>query len=222
MVSTCTSQAAFALEYYGVSLALAAGISTVRPGPAAHLAPAGGTRQSPRADLHARLLPGLAPAPRLGAADLHRRRPARTPRPRRLRPPLPARPGQSLSPARPGRPPLPQLPRPPRPPRHPQPGPLRRHPRHHPDAHRAHQPPAPGIRPHRRPHPAHLEVARTPPAATGETPSSEPQLPAQPDVTSGYGIDGRGRHVGPGAPPAHPPRRLGWTTTGGCSLSKAP
>ena len=35
----------------------------------------GRTRPGPRADLHARLLPHLAPAPRLGAADLHRREP---------------------------------------------------------------------------------------------------------------------------------------------------
>jgi len=35
------------------------------------LPPAGRTRQGPRADLHARLLPDLAPAPGMGAADLH-------------------------------------------------------------------------------------------------------------------------------------------------------
>ena len=102
-----------------------------RPGPAPGLPPAGRTRQGPRADLHARLLPDLAPAPGLGTADLHRREPARPGQPRRPRPPLRRRPGQGLPPARPGRPPLPQLPRPARPPGHPdpQPGPLRRRPR---------------------------------------------------------------------------------------------
>ena len=38
--------------------------------------------------------------------------------------------------------------------------------RHRPDAHRAHQHPAAGLRAHRRPDPAHLEVARTPPGHT--------------------------------------------------------
>jgi hypothetical protein len=47
------------------------------------------TRQGPRADVHARLLPDLAPAPRLGLADLHRRDP-----------PVPANPA-ALAPARP-------------------------------------------------------------------------------------------------------------------------
>src|SRR5262249_31537375 len=44
-----------------------------RPGPAPGLPPPGRPRPRPRADLHARLLPHLAPAPRLGTADLHRR-----------------------------------------------------------------------------------------------------------------------------------------------------
>ena len=43
-----------------------------RPGPAPGLLPARRTRQGPRADLHARQLPDLAPAPGLGAAHLHR------------------------------------------------------------------------------------------------------------------------------------------------------
>ena len=60
-----------------------------RPGPAARLPPARRTRQGPRADLHARLLPHLAPAPRLGAADLHRPGPAC---PRTTRSPPPAAP----------------------------------------------------------------------------------------------------------------------------------
>ena len=40
------------------------------------LPPAGRTPPRPRADLHARLLPDLAPAPSTGPADLHRRKPA--------------------------------------------------------------------------------------------------------------------------------------------------
>ena len=65
--------------------------------------PARGTRQSPRADLHARLLPHLAPAPRPGPADLHRPGPARPGQPGRPGPPLRGRPGQGLRPARPDR-----------------------------------------------------------------------------------------------------------------------
>ena len=73
-----------------------------RPGPAARLPPARRAGQSPRADLHARRLPDLAPAPGLGAADLHRRS-TRPPRPTRSpRPAAPRRPGQGLPPARPG------------------------------------------------------------------------------------------------------------------------
>ena len=70
-------------------------------------------------------------------------------------------------PARPGRPALPQLPRADRAPSHPdpQPGPVRRHPGHHPDARRAHQRPARSLPPDRRPGPAHLEVARTNPTS---------------------------------------------------------
>jgi len=85
------------------------GTSIRRPGPAARLPPARRTRQGPRADLHARLLPHLAPAPSLGPADLHRPEPARPGQPRRPRPPLRGRPGQGLRPARPGRAALPQL-----------------------------------------------------------------------------------------------------------------
>jgi hypothetical protein len=56
--------------------------------------PARRTRPGAHADLHARLLPHLAPAPRLGAADLHRREPAPAGKPRRPGPPLGSRPGQ--------------------------------------------------------------------------------------------------------------------------------
>jgi hypothetical protein len=132
--------------------------------PAARLPPPRRTRQGARADLHARLLPDLAPAPRLGAADLHRREPARPRQPGRPGPPLGPRPGQGLRPARPGRPPLPQLPRPARAPGHPdpQPGPVRRNPHPRAGTGGAHQHPAGSLRPHRRPDPAHPEVARTP------------------------------------------------------------
>ena len=67
-------------------------------------APAGRTCQGARADLHARLLPHLAPAPGLGAADLHRRAPARPGQPRRSRPaaprpPRPRPPASTMKPA---------------------------------------------------------------------------------------------------------------------------
>ena len=58
------------------------------PGPAPDLPPARGPGPRPRADLHARLLPDLAPAAGLGAADLHRRGPARPRQPGHPRPPL--------------------------------------------------------------------------------------------------------------------------------------
>ena len=69
--------------------------------------------------------------------------------------------------------PLPQLPRPARAPGHPdpQPGPVRRHPGHRPDARRADQHPAAGLRAHRHPDPAHLEVARTRPGHRSKTPA---------------------------------------------------
>ena len=84
----------------------------------------------------ARLLPHLAPAPRVGAADLHRPGPPCAGQPGHPRPALRPGAGQGLRPARPGRPPLPQLPRPARAPGHldPQPGPVRRHARHRPGA----------------------------------------------------------------------------------------
>ena len=92
--------------------------------------------------------------------------------PRRPRPPLPGRPGQGLRPARPGRPALPQLPRPAGAPGHadPQPGPVHRHHRHRAHARRADQRPAAGLQAHRRPDPAHLEVARTTPAHRSKNP----------------------------------------------------
>ena len=154
-----------------------------RPGPAAGLPPARGRRQGPRPDLHARLLPHLAPAPRLGAADLHRRATARTRQPGHRGPPLRDGAGQGLRPARPGRTALPQLPRPDQAPGHldPQPGPVHRHPRHGTDAGRAHQHPARGLPPDRRPDPADVEVARTPPRTPGKTPGQgQNHLPNQP------------------------------------------
>ena len=54
-----------------------------RPGPAADLPPARRPGPRPRADLHARLLPRLAPAQGLGTADLRRRAPARPRQPGR-------------------------------------------------------------------------------------------------------------------------------------------
>ena len=77
-----------------------------RPGPAAGVPPARGTRPGARADLHARLLPHLAPAPGLGPADLHRRRPRpprTTPSPRPAAP-QPPRPRRHTSTTRPGSP----------------------------------------------------------------------------------------------------------------------
>ena len=59
-----------------------------RPGPAPDPPPPRRPGQGARADLHARRLPHLAPAPSVGAVDLHRRTPTRTattPSPRRAR-----------------------------------------------------------------------------------------------------------------------------------------
>ena len=127
-------------------------------------APAGRTRQGPRADLHAAPAPDLALAPGVGPADLHRREPARAGQPSRPGPPLGGRSGQGVIPARSGRAALPQLPRPAGAPGHadPQPGPVHGHPGHHRDARRADQRPAAGLRAHRRSDPVDLEVARTP------------------------------------------------------------
>jgi site-specific recombinase XerD len=85
--------------------------------------------------------------------------------------------GQSLPPARRHRP---QLPRPPRHP-DPKPRPLRRHPRRRPHARRAHQRATRSLRPHRRPHPAHLDVARTTPSTDTKTPGqSQIHVPRHP------------------------------------------
>ena len=92
-------------------------------------------------------------------------------------------PGQGVIPARPGRAAIPQLRRPDRAPGHadPQPGPVHRNPGHYRDAHRADQHPAAGLPAHRRPDPAHLDVAGTPPGRSGKTPgqtrSSLPNWP---------------------------------------------
>jgi len=87
--------------------------------------------KSPRADLHARLLPHLAPAQSLGTIDVHRREPARPRQSRRPGSPLRRHPGQGLRAARPGRAPLTQLRGPAWPLDHldPQPGPVCRCPR---------------------------------------------------------------------------------------------
>ena len=82
------------------------------------LPPARGPGPRPRADLHARLLPDLAPAPGLGAADLHRRAPARPRQPRRPCPPLTIGRRQGRRQDRPRQTAHPRLPRPDRPPRH--------------------------------------------------------------------------------------------------------
>jgi len=78
-----------------------------RPGPAAGVPLPRRTGQGARADLHARLLPDLAPAPGMGAADLHRREPARPGQPCRPGPPVSGGAGQGLGPLRSGRAALP-------------------------------------------------------------------------------------------------------------------
>ncbi len=55
----------------------------------------------------------------------------------------------------------------------PQPGPVHRHPGHHPDAHRANQHPAAGLPPSRRCDPAHLEVVRAQPRRPGKRPGQD-------------------------------------------------
>ncbi len=97
-------------------------------------------RHSPRADLHARLLPRLAPAPGLGAADLHRRTPTRAPQSRRPGPPLTQAAAKASRQHDPAITPTAASP-PPRRPRHPhpQPGPLHRHHHHSPHARRRHR-----------------------------------------------------------------------------------
>ena len=59
-----------------------------RPRSSPHPPPPRRPRQSPRPDLHARRLPDLASASSIGPADLHRRTPTPTRRPRRPRTPL--------------------------------------------------------------------------------------------------------------------------------------
>src|SRR6266498_1325112 len=144
-----------------------------RPGPAAHLAPAGRPGPRPRAAVHAGLLPGLAPAQRLGAADLHRRAPPSAGGPRRPRTTFTRRPGQSRPQDRRQRPADAQLPGPARPPRH-------AHPRHHhhqrPDPRQAHHPhanPPPRLRPAQHPHPNHPHVDTTTAASNNEPPGQQ-------------------------------------------------
>ena len=122
--------------------------------------------KSPRADLHARLLPDLALAPGLGAADLHRRAPARPRQPGRPRPPLTIRQCQGRLQDRPRQAAHPRLPRPDRPPRH-------LDPRHHlcrrPARRQARRPdpyPAPRLRPDRRAYTRHPHVDTSHPRQT--------------------------------------------------------
>ena len=92
-----------------------------RPRPAAHPPPPRRPRQSPRADLLARLVSGLAPAQSLGATDIHRRAPPPAGQPGRRRTALRRRRRQSRTQTR--RQPATQLPRPARSPGHPHPQP---------------------------------------------------------------------------------------------------
>jgi len=70
-----------------------------RLGPSPHLPLHRGPGAGAHLYLHARPVPGLAPAPGLGAPLFHRRGPALAYRPRRSRPALPASPRQGLPPA---------------------------------------------------------------------------------------------------------------------------
>jgi len=120
------------------------------PDPPLHPDPGPG----PRVLVHARRLPPLAPAPSLGAVDLHRRAPTRTRRPRRPRATLTHRAHQSIPPNRPRRSARAVLPVAPQPPGHPDP---QRHPLRHrpPPADRAHS--------HRRHRHAARSISCTPP-----------------------------------------------------------
>ena len=135
-----------------------------RPRPAPGLPPPRKTRQGPRADLHARRLPHLAPAPGLGTADLHRRgtpRSRRTPSPPRSarHPPRPRPPASTTSTAAPT-----AASRACSPTSAPSPATSSASPAPPPPSPSSPSPPAsrqPGLRPHRSRHPAHpAQVAR--------------------------------------------------------------
>ena len=135
-----------------------------RPRPTADPPPPRRPRQSTRADLHARLLPHLAPTKGLGATDLHRRNTPHPGQPRRPRAAFRSRQSQSLHQTRRSRQPAKRVPRPARPPRdpHPRPDPLPRHQHRNRQTHRGHPHPAPRLRTHRYPDPPHyLRVAKT-------------------------------------------------------------
>src|SRR5579875_1738320 len=147
-----------------------------QPGPAPHLAPARRPRPRPRADLHARLLPHLAPPPGPGTADLRRRAPAGPRQPRRPRPPVSLRQRQGRPQDRTRAAAHPQLPRPARSPGHTHLQRPKLRPGHHPGPGRTHPDPAARLRPHRRAHPAHPQhgVDTTNPTPTTQTRSSIP------------------------------------------------
>ncbi len=81
-----------------------------RPGSAADPPPPHRPRQIPRADLHARLLPELAPTQGLGATNFHRPNTPHPRQPRRARAAFGSRPRQGLHQTRRGRQPSPRLP----------------------------------------------------------------------------------------------------------------
>ena len=140
-----------------------------RLGLAAHLPPPRRPCARPRAHLHAGRLPGLAPAPSVGTAHLHRREPAGAHQPRRCCPALRGGPGQGLPPHPPRRRDRPRPGHTSQPPGHP-------HPQHHRvrrwcthrQARRPHPATAPNLRAHRRRYscPAPLDVDRTTPRGT--------------------------------------------------------
>src|SRR6266545_2504590 len=146
-----------------------------RPRPAPGLPPARGPGPRPRADLHARRLPDLAPPQGPLPAYLHRRTPTHTRQPGRARRPLNGRGTQGLPPPRHQRPAYPVLPRTPRPPRHtdPQRRPPHRNRAHRADTHRDHPHPTTRLRTTQPAPPAEPEVARTHNSTANKTPAQQ-------------------------------------------------